>query len=404
MSKATSRYFSDREERPFVITRSTHSGVGKYVSHWLGDNFSRWDMLKHSVAGIYLFQMYGVPIVGADICGFIGDTNPSLCARWYAVGAFYPFSRNHNDKDSISQEPYTEMFLNRTIAGLQNVTYTDFIRETALKRYALHRYHYSYVHKSSTDGVPYFTPVFYRYPDEDEAYKRVEQNILIGESVKVSPVLDNVTSTTTFYFPGKNTQWCPIWPKYQLGCFKGQSQQIILLPEDEVFVHIKSGSIILLQLGDLKEVPNQLNLEGLSNLPVDLAIHPDSKYTAAGWARYDDGITQDLSRYTEFTFSATGANSIIPFSTAYLDVDINIAKDDSLSKGTKNQNLGSVVIYNSGVINLGTESKCKIDFTTGESVTFKADYNSDTKIARFHVLTEGGYKLREITHIKITSK
>ena len=62
-------------KRSFVLSRSTFIGTGFYSGHWLGDNDSSYKDMQRSIIGMIENGIFGIPYIGADICGFTSESN-----------------------------------------------------------------------------------------------------------------------------------------------------------------------------------------------------------------------------------------------------------------------------------------------------------------------------------------
>ena len=80
----------------FCACRSTFLGSGAFAAHWTGDMDSRWDNMRWSITTILNNGIAGIAFTGADICGYMEHATSELCSRWIAVGAFYPYCRDHH--------------------------------------------------------------------------------------------------------------------------------------------------------------------------------------------------------------------------------------------------------------------------------------------------------------------
>lgn len=113
MARRTQEYlYKKNSDRQFILTRSTFASSGRYTSHWLGDNWRDWNYLKYSIAGSMDMNMFGIPHVGADVCGFFGEKKEDeMCLAWIQLSTFYTLARAHQNltwkgNDSERSEPY----------------------------------------------------------------------------------------------------------------------------------------------------------------------------------------------------------------------------------------------------------------------------------------------------------
>ncbi|CAG2064887.1 unnamed protein product [Timema podura] len=139
-----------RAKRPFVISRSSFIGMGVYSGHWSGDITSSWSDMAWTVPELLSMSLFGIPLMGADICGFNGDTTVPLCQRWMELGAFYPFSRNHNGKGQRAQDPAS--------LGDEVVAAS---KKAFLVRYSLLPYLYTLFYKAHSQGETVVRPIFF---------------------------------------------------------------------------------------------------------------------------------------------------------------------------------------------------------------------------------------------------
>ncbi|KAA0195144.1 hypothetical protein HAZT_HAZT008012 [Hyalella azteca] len=178
-----------RGERPLVISRASFPGLGVWAGHWTGDVASDWDNLRASVPDVLNFNLFGIPLVGADICGFNGNTTPSLCLRWMQLGAFYPFSRNHNTDTAIDQDP---------VALGPDVVNAS--RQALTERYRLLPYLYTLFYRAHVYGDTVARPLFLQFPQDAATYS-IETQFLWGDAIMIVPALEEDVTTVEAYLP-----------------------------------------------------------------------------------------------------------------------------------------------------------------------------------------------------------
>ena len=328
--------------------------MGKFGSKWLGDNHATVEDMELSVIGIMNMNIFGIPLVGADICGFGGaSTTPDLCARWHALGGYYPFSRNHRACWGDAQEPWR---FNTTKYAPTGQTYMDLMKDSIQRKYSLVRYFYTQMTQISLNNNTYTTiykPLFFEFPDDNGAYENIANNVMIGPAIKTSVNAKSITDKETdFYFP--EGTWCSLFEPIGECIYNEESANVTLGSQiHQSYAHLREGFVVPMQNATKLNAGTTVDLQ---NQPVDFHILGSFRvpglmaWSAVGLYLNDDGLTTTLAgnvnQYRLNVGYSQSQGEQLTITISQLMTATNFKKADNCTAVNKADYLQSIYVYN----------------------------------------------------------
>ncbi|CAG2111940.1 unnamed protein product, partial [Medioppia subpectinata] len=272
-------------KRGYVLSRSTSVSSGQYTGHWLADTQSTWSEMKNSVIGMLEYNLFGIPYVGADICGFEGKASAELCLRWLELGAFYPLSRsNHKSSSGEPQDP--AIWADR---GHPDVALAANISLEV--RHQLLPYLYTLFFKAHVLGNTVARPVFHEYPTDPQTYG-IDEQFMWGPVVMFSPILRENQTEVNSYLPddvwyAPNAEFVSLFPH------KGYVNQTNPFPFPPT--NMRGGYIIPMGY------TTPINSQETRDNPIAVEVYPKNK-TAKGDMFWDDGDSLNNIETKQYNF------------------------------------------------------------------------------------------------------
>ena len=220
------------DRRPFIFHRWGGLGSHRYPIGFSGDTYGTYGSLA--------FQPYFTATAsnvcfgywGHDIGGHLqlGDPNPELMLRWLQFGVFSPIFRTHGASQWNNE---------RRIWKYSNF---PLMLEACNLRYQLMPYIYTAVRQAYDTGVSICRPLYYEWPEENEAYRQ-EGEYMFGDDILVSPVVteaeaDGKAFRKTWLPEGK---WFDVCRNRLL---EGNQTIADYYDQNEIPYFIKAGSVI----------------------------------------------------------------------------------------------------------------------------------------------------------------
>lgn len=285
-------FFNDMKlqgnKRPLIFHRWGGLGNHRYQIGFSGDSYATFPSLGFQPYFTATASNVGYGYWSHDIGGHIqpGANNAELYLRWIQYGVFSPILRTHATNASN---------IERRIWKYDNF---PLMREAIKLRYAIIPYIYTYARHAYDTGISLCRPMYYDYPELDEAYD-YEGQYMFGNDMLVAPVCKSDNGTGSV----EQTIWLPEGNWYEVvtgEMLEGNQLVNRTFNREQIPYYYRGGSIIPLYppLDHLNNRPDSIIFQFTPGAQGEFSLYEDENNT--------DGYQDGKYTFTRITQSTTG--------------------------------------------------------------------------------------------------
>jgi hypothetical protein len=265
----------DGRRRPFIFSRWGKEGHQRYPIGFSGDTYRTWETLRFESYMTAAASNIGYGWWSHDIGGHTSGVEDSeLFTRWVQFGVFSPINRIHVTKGPFyDNRPW--MFEDAEVLRV--------LRDALQLRHAFIPYLYTMAYRAHRDSLMLVQPMYYDFPEKEEAYHCPYQ-YLFGSELVAAPFVTPADPDTQ---SSRQVVWLPEgdWYHFFTGeHFTGDRWYAIYGRLADIPLFARGGAIV--------PIGPQVGWGGLDN-PAELQVHVFAGADHSFTLYEDDGETND---------------------------------------------------------------------------------------------------------------
>jgi alpha-glucosidase (family GH31 glycosyl hydrolase) len=300
--------------RPMDFSRYAGLGSHRYPIGFSGSTFITWESLDFQPYFTANASNVGYGWWSHDIGGHRnGYRDDELTTRWVQYGVFSPIMRLHSsDEVFTGKEPW------KFSADAERV-----MRHFLTLRHQLIPYTYTMNYRFYEENRPLIEPVYYEYPDREEAYQ-FKNEYYFGSKLLANPITSKADAETK---TGAVKTWLPegIWFDFFTGmCYRGNRKIRMHRTMDSIPVLAKAGGIVPMEqaasVSSRTDNPKKLLIKIFCGADGDFSLYEDDGISME--YEQENYVTTEMElcwgETKEFTIAAAqGKKDLIPQNRDY---------------------------------------------------------------------------------------